>query len=167
MDRATAPPERLLFRLRRQRLQMFQRYHSLNRILADRQTTQINDVCATAELLAQIVNNSTNISAFRAVNFQFKLVTFVANKQQFVDGNRAGFTRYFNTQTSIFVQLFTPDTLAPNTSTESVRYPTKGLQRARKLPGAESHRTLLYDLPIGVRGVSTLSQTGNYAITFI
>ena len=86
---------------------MFQRHHSIHRILADRQTTQIRDVRAAAQLLTEIVNNGANIGAFGTVNFQLQFVTFVTDKQQLIDGNRSRFTRHFNTLTRIFVQLLT------------------------------------------------------------
>lgn len=84
---------------------MFQRDHAVYRILADRQTTQIRHVRAASELLAQIVNNRANVRAFGAMDFQLQFITFVANKQQFVHGNRSGFTRDLNTLTRVLVQL--------------------------------------------------------------
>lgn len=55
------------------------------------------------------------------MNFQLQFIAFMANKQQFINGNRACFTRNFNALTRIFVQ-FCPGISVLNTSMGSVRY---------------------------------------------
>ena len=61
---------------------------------------------ATIEFFTQVINDGADIGPFRAMNFQLQFIAFMANKQQFINGNRACFTRNFNALTRIFVQFF-------------------------------------------------------------
>ncbi len=62
---------------------------------------------AAAKLLAQIIDNRTDVGTFRTVDLKLQFIAFMANKQQLIDRNRPGFTRNLNALTSVFVQLFT------------------------------------------------------------
>ena len=96
MASAAGPADRLaqhpaLRLLIDQGLQMLEGHHPFDRVFADRQTTQENHVRAAAELLTEIIDNGADIGPFRAVYFQLEFITFVANEQQLIDGNRTGF----------------------------------------------------------------------------